>query len=392
MRHCSRHAPWGASRNPRLLGGNDACGWIGAECLLSCLVILLATCDASARKLAYTEGELREVIEARLTPVERSTVKVPFAIDDEIRGWAAEVTAASTTPQGLAEALAKAIIDDPQLAREYDPSVTSTARQVFRTGRGNCISLANLFVGAARSLGLPAYYVDVTQATRLTKHGDRVIAEGHICAAIWLEHRFLLYDFAKTPERGYRRYAILDDQEMLANFILSRSLNKMLRGGTKRGTRLLEAIQEDTRLALKLKPDFAKARVNLGTAYLRVGRREEALAEYRKALSLDSRLLAAHVAMGYLYAQDGAFAEAAKSYQKAKSYLPEDGIIRYELGMVHYRAGRPAAALRDLKKARELRPDLAEVETGLGVVYRALGDEEAALKAFARARQIAVAP
>jgi tetratricopeptide (TPR) repeat protein len=56
--------------------------------------------------------------------------------------------------------------------------------------------------------------------------------------------------------------------------------------------RLDEAIAE-YREALKLKPDFAIAYVNLGDALLRQGKNDEAIANFKRALEIDPNFVPA---------------------------------------------------------------------------------------------------
>lgn len=351
--------------------------------LVACL-----TCAAAvhAGRFVYTPEELDALLDARLALADRQHVTIPFEIDDDIRAWAHEVTADRTAGRDIAEALARAIVADDRLRTRYDESTTITAREVFRSGRANCISLTNLFIGAARELGLVAYYVDVTQAITVGRVQDVIVTRGHVCAGIWFQTGFVLYDFADRPERAYSKYAILSDVEAVATFVLARHLNLAFREEDPALVdELLALARRDTELALAVNPDFAKAYVNLGSAYLRFGQSAQAIALYRKALLIDSRLVAAHLAMGYVYARDGNYPEARMAFERARAALPSDPIVRYHLGVAQLRDGDPKAALRSLEAALALDPDLKEAWSGLGLAHRALGDEEEALRAFYRA-------
>ena len=355
--------------------------------LLAVLTVTMVAFPAAALKLIWSPEELRADLEARLPAEDAAQLPIPFEIDDEIRAWAAEVTAGLDNADDVAKALARAIIKDERLRTVYDRSTTITAREAFRAGRANCISLTNLFVGIARDMGLPAYYVDVTQATTVSRVQDRIVAQGHICAGIRFPHGFVLYDFADRPERPYRGYSLLDDREALATFVLARHLNETLtEPDPARREELLARVREDTALALRVKPDFAKAHVNLGTAYLRLGHREDAVASYQRALSIDPRLVAANLAIGYVYAQDGQWTRARAAYEQAKQLLPGDALVRYHLGVASYHDGDLGAARRNLEAALRLEPDLREAWSGLGLTYRALGREDDAIDAFLNAR------
>ncbi|MFN7975655.1 MAG: tetratricopeptide repeat protein, partial [Acidobacteriota bacterium] len=240
----------------------------------------------------------------------------------------------------------------------------------------------NLFVGIARDMGMTTFYVDVNEAIKVRKIQDLIVARGHVCAGVRFPYKFVLYDFAEQPERAYRHYAILDDMEAMATFLLARTLNRTLHAAPDEIDALLDGARDDTKLALAVKPDFAKAYVNLGTALLRLGQRDEAIAMYERAVDRSPHLLAAHLALGYVYAQDGRNAESRREYEEAAGALPDDPIVLYHLGVAQYRDGALPAARRTLLHAVELEPSQSEAWAALGLTYRALKDEPSALRAF----------
>lgn len=347
------------------------------------LLLLLLASPASAGRFIWTPDALRADLSLRLTAEELAEISVPYEIDDEIRAWGQAVVAGISNSDEQAEAIARAIIAEEKLRTRYDAAVTLTAKEVFRTGRANCISLTNLYIGIARSVGLQAYYVDVHQAATVRHVGDVMLANGHICAGVRLPNGFRLYDFAQEPEKPYRRYSILDDREALATFLLARHINGVLDTSARKDVATaLERSRHDADLALRVKPDFAKAWINLGSAYLRAGRRDAAIEMYQKALEMDGKLVAASLAMGYVYAGNGEWLAARDAFEHARSLLPGDARVRFHVGLAAYHQGDFAAARRSFEAALDLDPELREAWSGLGVTYRALGLEKQARQAF----------
>lgn len=163
---------------------------------------------------------------------------------------------------------------------------------------------------------------------------------------------------------------------------------------------------------------------DLGFAKARLGRSEEALADYRKALALDPDCASAHINLAVLSVQSGDFAAAESHYRKALAGRPTAQTYN-GLGYALAQQGRSGEAIAEYRRAIDVDPrftpaynNLAEALTGEGklaeaaeayrlslaahpnpAVYTALGgllrqlgraDEAAAMLAQAQALQAAV--
>ncbi|HZR92049.1 MAG TPA: tetratricopeptide repeat protein [Gaiellaceae bacterium] len=72
-------------------------------------------------------------------------------------------------------------------------------------------------------------------------------------------------------------------------------------------------------------PDKASIRESLGIAYFRLGRYEEAAAEFRAALDISPVDDYAHYALGRCLEKQGRLSEANGHYKLARSLRPGDG-------------------------------------------------------------------
>jgi len=154
-----------------------------------------------------------------------------------------------------------------------------------------------------------------------------------------------------------------------------KALEENRKGQTAKAIRLFEE-------AIKIAPDFYHAHNNLGVAYVRMSRYEEAEAEYKKARELnpkvDQPLL--NLALLYITQADARRAEGRPVYGKllddamdlldaAIKIKPNSAYAHYYLGTAYYKSEFYEEAEKSLKRAGELDPRLSNVRLMLINVY-----------------------
>ena len=72
----------------------------------------------------------------------------------------------------------------------------------------------------------------------------------------------------------------------------------------------------DFRLALALRPDFPPALVNIGNLLLEDGRLDEAIAQYERAVRVDDEYALAHLNLSAAYKKAGRHEEAVREYRR----------------------------------------------------------------------------
>jgi Flp pilus assembly protein TadD len=108
-------------------------------------------------------------------------------------------------------------------------------------------------------------------------------------------------------------------------------------------------------------PDVAVFHINLGVAYKRLDRRDEAIASYRKAIQLDGGLPEAHYNLAILYREQGEFATAEESYRESLRLDPSFREAYYNLAILYdLYLNRPETALECYRKYLELGGDRPE--------------------------------
>lgn len=171
----------------------------------------------------------------------------------------------------------------------------------------------------------------------------------------------------------WREVAELIPYHQTAYFQMGRLLSK---------TKQFEPAKQNLETALRIRPDFAEARMELGLVYYLQGHAGEALAQYDQAKKLrphDSRLLVLRAdALGALNRRD----EAMDALREAIRLRPNYWEARYLLGVELAEKGRIGEAFTEFKEVTRLRPDYAAAHFNLGVALAKAGQLGAALEEF----------
>jgi superkiller protein 3 len=139
------------------------------------------------------------------------------------------------------------------------------------------------------------------------------------------------------------------------------------------------------RKAIELDPKLAAAYYNLGNRLSDLGKKEEAIAAYRKAIELDPKLAAAYNNLGNRLSELGKKEEAIAAYRKAIELDPKYAKAYSNLGNRLSDLGKKEDAISAHRKAIELDPKSAAAYYNLGLVLDDLGKKEEAISAFRKA-------
>ena len=137
--------------------------------------------------------------------------------------------------------------------------------------------------------------------------------------------------------------------------------------------------------ALKLKPDYAEARCNLGVALQQEGKTAQAIECYRQALRLNPQLAAAHYNLGNALQVQGEFQSALESYNRCLDLRPDFADAHRNKGIVLHALGRLDSALQSFSEALRFDPASAEAHQASGRLLLQLGDRQAAVASLRQA-------
>ena len=127
---------------------------------------------------------------------------------------------------------------------------------------------------------------------------------------------------------------------------------------------------EQLEAALKIKPDFAFARANLGKLYLDRGDLERAEEELAAALKSKGDEVIPRLWLGTVYARLGRLTEAERQFRLVLSRPPYDAYAYNNLGAVFAKSGRMAEAESAFHEALRRMPNLAEARENLARLDR----------------------
>jgi len=122
--------------------------------------------------------------------------------------------------------------------------------------------------------------------------------------------------------------------------------------------------------ALRIRPDFASARANMGKLYMDRGDLDMAERELNAALTLKQRDAIPRLWLGVVLARKGETAGAEAQFRTTMDTFPYGAYAYNNLGVLFVRTGRLAEAESLFREALRLMPDLTEARDNLARLSR----------------------
>ena len=148
-----------------------------------------------------------------------------------------------------------------------------------------------------------------------------------------------------------------------------------------------EAIEELER-AVDMKPEYARAWLNLGTCWLKLGKEEKGMRFFKRAIELDNDLLATALAYYNIASMQAGGKDnkgAAANYDRASSLLPGYFNIHYGRGISLMNLGRDDEAITAFEEAIRLKADYPAAHLALASANHRLGKVARAKKSYEEA-------
>ncbi len=139
--------------------------------------------------------------------------------------------------------------------------------------------------------------------------------------------------------------------------------------------------------AISLSPQ-AEYYVNRGAAKAKLGRMDEALADFNKGLEIDKNWRVGYLNRSIIYNQAGQFDLSLKDIDTYLRFDPNNADLWYEGGRCHRALNNPSKAIEYYSKAIRLKPNYGLFHLERGRTYEILGQTSAANQDFQTARSL----
>ena len=131
--------------------------------------------------------------------------------------------------------------------------------------------------------------------------------------------------------------------------------------------------------ALRLDPFSLIINADLGNAYIHAHQYQKAIEQLKKTLEMDQSFYFAHMPLGIAYQMTGAFDEATREYEKARQINDDPWIVAL-LAQVAARSGKRDVALKYLEELNKVAAKRYVSAYGFAIVYDGLGNKDRALQ------------
>jgi Flp pilus assembly protein TadD len=307
-------------------------------------------------------------------------------VSDEMRAYMQESTPETSNDLWRLEQLIKSLFDEQGTDMQYDHTLTLSAQDTFSTGKGNCLSYANMVLAFAREIGLNASYqmVEIPPSWE-ESNSNLMLYNHHINVLIEQGLQKSVFDvnapgdITDLEEFEVRR---LPDYKAFAQFYNNLGVDQLLEDNYSQALLYF-------RKAILTDPEFASLWVNLGTLYRRAGHPAEAEAAYYKALELDANNYLAFSGLAALHKQTGNKRKARFFERRISKMRMQNPGYRFLLARNAIQAGDYKEAEKNLQQAIRMDLENDRLYMAMGAVKLKLDDQESADYYFAKAKELA---
>lgn len=312
-----------------------------------------------------------------------------LALSDEFKAVLDSKIQPIRWPTKRAEALHELLFGLNAYDIRYHGDHTRTAMETLRMGSGNCVSLANLFVAAARYVGLDAHFQEVQVPEdwedREADGGYYVIA-GHVNVIVELgSRRKMTVEFLQTYEGSNAESRLLSDDEALAQYYNNLGMLRLHNNELAYAKAYLQK-------AVDTYGESPLVWSNLGVVEKRLADHAAAETAYLNALKHDRHYLSAIKNLYVLYIHDGKREQAEPYAAIVEKYNRRNPYYLSKLAARATKDGDYKEAIKLLKRAIKIKDNEDQFHFSMAKAYYLAGDVKRSEKAMKKAEKVAKDP
>ncbi len=266
---------------------------------------------------------------------------------------------------------------------KYEANQSLTATEAFKTRQGDCMAYTNLYVGLARYLKIPVFFVHISEARNYYERDGLYFVSSHMAVGCMAQYYTVIVDFTEEKsEYALALYDSIDDATAVGLFYNNVAVDELLAGNVSEAEDLL-------RYLVAALPHLKEAENNLAVVLMRQGRFAEALTVLQGAL-------ARYPAYQPLYTNAIQAAKGAGQPDLAKTFqaqghrlLQEDPFFIFNQGLARFQAKDYEGALWEFRRALARQPKSPMLYAWIAKVYLSEGREAEGKKNFATAQTLA---
>ena len=149
-------------------------------------------------------------------------------------------------------------------------------------------------------------------------------------------------------ENAYRQVLAADPQNVAAWHLLGRLAQQ---GRLDVAIRCIEQ-------AVQLRPDYAEAFLDLGTAFRDAGNLEQAIASFQRSMALNPRFAEANYNLGLAFHGQERLEQAIACYERTLELRPDMAQAHYNLGVAFENQGRLTEAVACCRRSLQFTPTM----------------------------------
>lgn len=308
-----------------------------------------------------------------------------FTLPEELKGLLDTEIKPVRLSAERAVRLHELLFQQDKLNIQYNSRRTFTAAQTYEYRQGNCLSLAALYVAAARYVGLKTVFQSIEIPPSWERREAYYFVPGHVNVMVETRREDITIEFIQTyanSETKQFKKTVIGQDHILADYHNNIGMEYLDAGDRDKAfEHLNKSIQHYPKL------DYVWS--NLGVLYKYKEDMENAEKMYTKALKLNKKNFSALTNLYILYKQTAQIEKAEKLAKTVQRYHRKNPYHLIRMAEINIHSGDYETARKLVKKAIRKDKEKAEFYKMLGQTEYKLGNHKEAAEAFYLARRYA---